>query len=99
MFRGRATGRFELDRAELLDVEESVAAEMVVAFGVVRVDAIGLDDELEPAIGRIGVVQDIAARRLAKEAIGVAQAAVADAEHDRRVSWVDDIRLRGQRER
>ena len=48
-----------------------VAAALLVAFGVVRVDAIGLNRKCEPAIGRIGLIQKIAPARLAKHTVSV----------------------------
>jgi hypothetical protein len=46
----RAAGGPKCDRWELLNVEKVVASQVLVAFRVIRVEAVGLDRKREPAV-------------------------------------------------
>jgi hypothetical protein len=90
--RLRRTGnRFERDRWVLLDVEEIGAAEMVVALGVVREQAGGIDFERKGVVGGIVFVELVIAAGLEKHAIRVAEAGMADAEDDGGVAGIDFV--------
>ena len=71
------------------DVEEVGALEVSVALGVVGVDALGLDRQLELRVGRVFAVEGDAGLGLAEHAVGVAHVHVADAEHDREVGLIE----------
>ena len=84
----------EHDRWVLLGVEEIGTLEVLVALGIVGVDAIDFGGQLESSSVRFLRINAECAREILEAAIGPAQAEVRDAEDGRGVGGVDGVVIR-----
>ena len=66
---------------------------MLVAIGIIGVEAVGLNQHPKPAVRGVLLVEDVLARYFAKKPVRVADGRMSNAENDRRVVGVDFLQI------